>query len=251
MSPSLIDRLLVPVKPGPIATFKPPPQELAPGVWRLERRLRMPGGLVLPIATAIFRLPSGKLFLHSPGTLDDAALASLRPLGEPSVILAPNAFHHLFVAEYRKAFPEAAIFYAPGLPARVPSLPRGEEVSSVGPAAWEGVVEPLVFGPIGTFSEVVILHRPSGTLVFTDLAFNMRRHPNGFDRIGWRLFGVPPRFGTSRTARFTLLRNARAARPYLARIAEKDFRRILVAHGDPVENDAPSEFHRAFRKYLD
>jgi len=250
MSRSLIDRLLVPVRPGPIASFTPPPEELEPGVWRLERHLRMPGGLVLPIATAIFRLPSGRLFLHSPGTLDAAALASLRALGEPSAILAPNAFHHLFVSEYRRTYPDVAIFYAPGLPARVPALPPGQEVSDRAPAEWEGVVEPLLFGPVGTFSEVVVLHKPSRTIVFTDLAFNMHRYASTFDRIGWRLFGVPPRFGVSRTARLTLLRDTRAARPYLAKMAAKDFSRILVAHGDPVETDAPGEFRRAFAKYL-
>jgi len=250
LSRSWIDRLLVPVRPRPIAAFTPGPVELEPGVWRLERRLRMPGGLVLPIATAIFRLPSGKLFLHSPGTLDAAALASLRALGEPSVVLAPNAFHHIFVDEYRRAFPDVRIFYAPGLPARVPSLPPGEEVSAEAPAAWESVVEPLVFAPVASFREVVILHRPSATIVFTDLAFNMRRHPNAFDRIGWRLFGVPATFGVSRTARLTLLRDARAARPFLEKMAQKEFRRILVAHGDPVEKDARNEFRRAFAKYL-
>lgn len=95
-----------------------------------------------------------------------------------------------------------------------------------------------------------MLHGPSGTLVLTDLAFNMRRHAGAFDRIGWRLFGVPARFGTSRTARLTLLRDRGAAASFLRRIAERDFRRILVAHGDPVEIDAREELRRAFARYL-
>jgi hypothetical protein len=251
MGLSLIDRLLLPVRPGPIASFTPPPQELAPGLWRLDRRLRMPGGLVLPVATTIFRLPSGKLFLHAPVTLDLAAEQSLRALGSPSVLLAPNAFHHLFIGAYRNAFADSTAFYAPGLPARVPGLPPGVEVDERGPDAWEGAVEPVLFGPMGMFSEIVVFHPATATLVLTDLAFNIRRYRGTFDRIGWRLFGVPPEFGTSRTARLTLLRDKGAARPFVEKMLAKDFRRILVAHGEPVEHDAKSEFARAFRRYLE
>lgn len=128
MATSLIDRLVLPVRPKRIDAYTPPPTELAPGLWRLERQLRMPGGLSLPIASAIFRLPSGRLFVHAPITLDGAAEQSIHALGSPSVLLAPNAFHHLFIADHHRAFPAAAIFYAPGLPARLPGLPPGEEV---------------------------------------------------------------------------------------------------------------------------
>ena len=128
--------------------------------------------------------------------------------------------------------------------------PPGTVVASQAPAEWEGAVEPLLFGPIGAFAELVLHHPATQTLVLTDLAFNMVHYENTFDRIGWRLFGVPSRFGVSRTARFTLLRDRELARPFVRAIAEKSFRRILVAHGDPVESDARGEFERAFRAYL-
>ena len=251
MATQLIDRLLRPVIPGPIASYTPPAEELAPGLWRLERRLKMPGGLILPVATTIFRLPSGKLFLHAPATLDAAAEASLRALGSPSVVFAPNPFHHIAIPDYRRVFPDCAVFYVPGLPARIPGLPPGVEVSDRAPDAWEGAIEPVPFGPSRGFSEIAVFHPATATLVLTDLAFNMRRYAGTLDRIGWRLFGVPPEFGVSRTARLTLLRDKRAARPYLENMLAKDFRRILVSHGDPVENDAKSEFRRAYRPYLE
>ena len=96
----------------------------------------------------------------------------------------------------------------------------------------------------------MIYHAASATLVLTDLAFNMVRYENAADRLGWRLLGVPPRFAPSRTARFTLLRDPAAARPFLQAMLERSFRRILVAHGDPVEQNAGDEFQRAFQRYL-
>jgi hypothetical protein len=118
------------------------------------------------------------------------------------------------------------------------------------PPEWRGSVDHLVYGPIGSFSEVVVLHRPTKTLVLTDLAFHMARIDGLYDRVGWRLFGVPPRFGPSRTARLTLLRDRAAARPFLQRISAWDFSRIVVAHGAPIEHAAAAEFRRAFARYL-
>jgi Domain of unknown function (DUF4336) len=250
VSTTVLDRLLRPVKPRAITTFAPPHRELDSGVWRLERKLKMPGGLVLPVGMTIFRLPSGGLLLHSPIALDESVARAIAQLGPVSVVLAPNSFHHLFVADYLERFPGARLFTAPGLSERAGGLPPAAAVGPQCPVEWEGAVEPIVFGPIGSFAEVVVHHPASATLVLTDLAFNMVRYENAFDRIGWRLFGVPPRFGVSRTARFTLLRDGAAARPFLRAIAERSFRRILVAHGDPVESDARAEFERAFRRYL-
>lgn len=251
MSQSILDRLMAPVKPRPITSFAPAPRQIDRDLWRLERKLRMPGGLVLPVGMTIIRLPSGRLLLHAPIRLDTVVEAALRGLGPIGAILAPNPFHHLFVSDYVRAFPGAALFSAPGLRERVPSLPESVTVGEAAPDAWEGAVDPVLFGTAATFCEVVIYHRSTSTLVLTDLAFHMRRYENTFDRIGWRLFGVPPVFGTSRTARFTLLRDQAAARPCLEKMLEKDFRRVLVAHGDPVDDRAREELHQAFRRYLE
>ena len=251
MSRTILDRLLQPVKPRPIVSFAPPPRELDSGLWRLERKLRLPGGLVLPVGMTIVRLPSGGLFLHSPIALDDEVARSIASLGKVSVLLAPNSFHYIFVADYLSRFPDARLFSVTGLAERVPTLPAATVVGAASPPEWEGAVEPIPFGPIGSFGEVVIHHAASATLVLTDLAFNMVRYENAGDRLGWRLFGVPPRFGPSRTARWTLLRDRVAAGPFLKAMLERSFRRILVAHGDPVEQNAHDVFQRAFRRYLE
>ena len=251
MSTSLIDLLMKPVKPWPMPEFAPPPRELAPGLWRIERKLRMPGALVLPVGMTVTRLPSGALFLHAPILLDDDVARALGALGPVAAVLAPNSFHYSFVAAYRSRFPSAELFAAPGLAERVPELPPATVVGASAPPEWEGELEPLLYGPIGSFSEVAVYHRPTGTLVLTDLAFHMTRFENALDRLGWKLLGVPPDFGPSRTARLTLLRDRAAARPFLQAMLERDVRRILVAHGDPVEANAAAEFRRAFRAYLE
>jgi hypothetical protein len=71
-----------------------------------------------------------------------------------------------------------------------------------------------------------------------------------FDRLAWRLAGMPAGFGPSRTSRVFLLRDRDAAASFLERILAWPFRRILVAHGDVVDADAVGEFRRAFAPHL-
>ena len=107
-----------------------------------------------------------------------------------------------------------------------------------------------MLGPVRHVSEVVLLHRPSRTLVLTDLAFHWLRFESPAQRLFWRLSGVPAGFGPSRSVRLTLLADRAVAAPLLARILDWEFHRIVVAHGDPVEANAKDGFRRGFRRYL-
>lgn len=246
----LLDRVLRLVQPSPIADFAPPPRQLADGLWVIDRRLSMPGGPLLPLKSTIIRLDGGGLFVHSPVALDVAVTDALRPLGPVTDLLAPNAFHHLFVPAWWAAYPQARLFAAPGLPERVPALARATPLRDGDPSPWPGI-DTLVYGPIGNLAEVVVFHRATGTLVLTDLAFNIVRVDGLFDRFGWRVvMGVPAHLGPSRTARMTLLRDRARVRPFVERLLALDVRRVVVTHGDVVEDDAAGALRRGFADYL-
>lgn len=246
---SILDRAMRLVAPAAVRTFVPPPRALSEGLWIVDRKLSMPPGLILPTRMTVMRLANGALALHSPVALDGDLAAALRSLGDVSAIIAPNSFHHVFAAEYVAAFPTARVLAAPGLAERVPSFPVAVPLSDEPPPLWSGTLEHIVFGPVRGVSEVVFLHRPSRTLVLTDLAFNMRRIDGLHQRVAWRLFGVPASFGPSRTARLTLLRDPTAVRHLIEQVSAWSFERIVVAHGEVVERDAGAAFRRAFARY--
>jgi hypothetical protein len=62
--------------------------------------------------------------------------------------------------------------------------------------------------------------------------------------------GIPATFGPSRTARTFLLPDRTVASAFLRRVLGWPFRRVLVAHGQPLEEDARGAFQRAFATYL-
>lgn len=245
----LLDRVLKTVLPVAIAGDTAP-RALADGLWVAVRELRMRPGLRLPTHMTLLRRRDGGLLVHAPVHLDSSLLSAVRSLGDVAALIAPNTFHYSFVAEWVREFPRARLFAAPGLAERVPTLPPSTPLTDMPPADWAGELEQIVFGPVGPFSEVAFLQRATGTLLLSDLAFHLVRFDGSLQKLGWRLMGVPPSFGPSRSARLTLLRDRQAARPYLQRIAAWEFQRIIVAHGEVVESDGNALFRRAFADYL-
>ncbi|HSP97924.1 MAG TPA: DUF4336 domain-containing protein [Candidatus Dormibacteraeota bacterium] len=247
---SIWDRLIQPVKPRLVTTFAPPPTQIAPGLWSLDRRLRMPGGLLLPSRTTVIRLRAESLLVVSPPPVEAGGLDALDALGAVDEVLVPNSFHYLNAPGFLTRYPRARLRTAPGLHERVPSFPRGEELSAQAPPSWSAVVEHRILGPVRGLSEVALFHRPSATLIVTDLAFHMLHFAHPLERVAWRLSGVPAGFGPSRTARLLLLDDRAAAAAFLERVLAWPFERVLVAHGEPLETNAAEVFRRAFAPHL-
>lgn len=247
---SLLDRWLQRGSPSPVPGFAPPPTPIAPGVWSLERMLRMPGGLRLPTRTTILRLASGGLLVVSPPPVAAGGLDPIDALGPVAEILVPNSFHYLYAPDFAARHPAATLRVTPGLPARVPDFPPADELTAAMPSPWGPEVEHRVLGPVRGLSEVALFHRASATLVVTDLAFHVLRYERALERFVWRLLGVPAGFGPSRSARLVLLRDRAAAAAFLEGVLAWPFRRVLVAHGAPLEDDAHAAFDRAFAAYL-
>ncbi len=90
-------------------------------------------------------------------------------------------------------------------------------------------------------SEVVFLHRPSGSLILGDLCMNLGPGRDPLSRAFVRLDGVYRRLAVPRTIRLTV-RNRRGAANALARMLAWDFDRVVVGHGDVVDSGG----HEAF-----
>jgi hypothetical protein len=237
------------VRPAPVTDFTPAPRAVVDGLWVVDRRLRM-GGITMPTRMTVVRLRTGGLVLHSPVRLDAATRETIASLGPVTALVAPNAFHYLFLGEHVAAHPDATVYLAPGLRERRPDLPAGTVLGDEPPAAWAGDMAQIVFGPTRGPSEVVFFHRATATLILTDLAFGLAEPRSLLERAAWRIMGVGRGFGPSNTGRLIFLRDAPRTAPLLERILAWPFERIVVAHGEIVERDAREAFRRGFEPYL-
>ena len=221
--------------------------ERATGLWTVDAPLRV-GGLPMGTRTTLIRCASGGLFMHSPGPLSGDVREGIEALGDVETIVAPNCFHHFFVEENVRTWPNAKVYLAPGLRERKPKLPAAEDLSSDAvPAAFARDLEMHIVAGAPRMGEVVFFHGQSRTLLLTDLAFNVRSAEGAIARLGLKLFGVYGRFGSSRLEKRVLFRDRKAVRASLDHILAWDFDRIVVTHGEIVESGGRGLFLEAFQ----
>ncbi len=211
-------------------------REVAPGVHEVRARQRYMG-LEVGARMTVLETSNG-LIVHSPVGVDPALVSGL---GAPGRLLAPNLLHHLYVGPWIDAGWDA--WAAPGLAVKRPDL------------AFQGTIEGDAnpFGPdvrllpMSCFSmtrEVAVLHRPSRTLIVTDLVFNLSPDMPWRTRATMRMLGGYP------GCRITLLErvgmDAELARRELSELANWDFDRLIMAHGEVIETGGKQALLDAF-----
>ncbi|MFZ5721842.1 MAG: DUF4336 domain-containing protein [Pseudomonadota bacterium] len=224
---------------------RPSLQAFGPGIWLADGPQAEVAGFRYPTRMAVIRMTGGGLLAWSPVALTSVLRAELAALGDVRLLVAPNSLHHLHLAQWREAFPDAPLHAAPGLARKRPDIACDAELGDV-PVAAD--FDQVVFRGNALTTEVVFFHRPSGAVLFTDL---LQQFPPGWFR-GWRALvaradlmtqpqpAVPRKFRLAFTDR-------RAARDAIRRILAWPARTVVMAHGTPVEHDARAYLERAFR----
>ncbi|MEM6925334.1 MAG: hypothetical protein AAF602_00280 [Myxococcota bacterium] len=177
------------------------------------------------------------VLVHSPLAVDPASVADIGPA---RWVMAPNKLHHLYVGPWIEAVLEA--WAAPGLPEKRRDL------------AFTGVLDTHEhpFGdaievfPLASFpftNEVAVLHRPSRTLVLADLVLHITRDYPWTTRAAMTLLWGYPGCCTTILERVGFHRPT--ARREMAMLAELDFDRLVMAHGEVIETGGKEAFRGA------
>lgn len=224
--------------------------QLADDLWTASDELRLPG-FRMPVRMAAVRLADGGLWLHSPVRATPELVAAVRALGPVSAIVAPNCLHHLRVAAWHEQFPEAQLWGPPGLEKKRTDLAASGLVS-LGhpkpelPAAWQTCLAAVRIDGAPTLHETVFLHRPSRTLLVTDLVFNIVTPHGPGAALAFALTGVRGKLAQSRVWRL-YAKDRAATAASINRMLGWDFDRLIPAHGDVVVQGAKARVAQATR----
>ena len=211
-------------------------QQLADGLYIVDAKQGFLG-LELGARMTVMASDDG-LLIHSPVA---DALASVSALGAPRWALAPNLFHHLHVGPVADAGIET--WAAPGLMAKRGDVAfQGELNGTTSP--FGDAFRVLVLRCFSMTNEVVVLHRPSRTLVVTDLVFHLTARAPWSSRFAMGCLGAYPGCRTSVLERVMFKRDV--ARRELETIASWDFDRLVMAHGEVIETGGKAALLRAF-----
>jgi hypothetical protein len=217
----------------------------APDLWSIEYELAWQGGAIpIPVRMTVLRLADRRLVLHSPAPLSPELRAGLDALGRVGFLVIPWA-HGMYAEAAARSYPGAQLLAAPKPPARRKSLAFHGSLADDPPAAWAGQIEThLVRG--FRLNEVVLFHRPSRTLVITDLCFHVQRSSSRAARLFFRANGMWQRFGPSRLIRLLVPSNRAELRRSIEQILAWDFERVVPGHGDVLERGGPAALRAAW-----
>lgn len=211
-------------------------QAVAPGVWTVEGPIvgYQTMGVTLPCPTrmTVLDIGGGDLLLHSPIAFDETLATAIAKTGKVAAIAAPNSFHYLSLGPWTEHFANADV-YAPAtmpaaakLPERTITLVEGELSANL----------QIIIADGGAWMEAAFFHRPSKTLVLTDLVqnFETSRVNAWLARLMLRIGGAasnPPKASVDMRLGPILRGRTKHLRKSFSEIIALDAERLLIAHG--------------------
>lgn len=189
-------------------------------------------GLRLGTRMTVVRLPDRSLLVHSPVAPTPELRAAIDALGEVSIIVAPNAYHHLFAGDFAKAYPKAKLVGSKALRKKRSELQWSQTLDEKG-ALPEGVVG--VYVP-SMLDETVLYVPHLRTLVCADLTENFDDSMDHWPtRTYLKVAGIYGKPGVARPLRS--LFDKKGTLRALDEITAFDFDRVTLTHGRVIETD--------------
>ncbi|WP_084420165.1 DUF4336 domain-containing protein [Henriciella litoralis] len=226
-------------------------EQLDADIWLAEGPIVDFYGFAYPTRMVVVRLPDGGLWVWSPISLSDDLKAEIEALGTPRHLVSPNKIHHLFLSEWHEAWPEATLWGPASTIEKRKDLPFAAPLTDTPPDAWQGVFEQAWFHGSFFMDEVTFVHRPSGTLILADLSENfgdgfLQRHWKAWQRAGARVWGIVEGKGYAPLEWRLSWWKRGPAKAALTRILDAKPTRVIMAHGERIEDNADAFLRKAF-----
>ena len=199
----------------------------------------------------VIRLASGGLWVHSPVAPTPERRQAVDELGPVEHLIAPNKIHSLGIEPWKAHYPSATVWASPAFPARHPGIAIDALLTNGVETAWNSEIGHCAVDGHAVLDEVVFLHKPSRTLIVTDL---IQKHKVTGESWFWRgvkcMNGILGEGGGVPLDVKLSIRDKAAFRRSLATILDWDFENLILAHGHCLQGGAKEDVSLAFRSIL-
>lgn len=144
-------------------------EQVHDALWVAEGELVSFFGLPYPTRSVIARLENGDLWVWSPVKLTADLRAAVDHLGPVRHLVSPNKLHHLYLQEWKAAYPAAALWGPQSTIKKCADLSFREALKDNPPHEWLPDIDQAWFRGSFAMDEIVFLHRPSATAIVADL----------------------------------------------------------------------------------
>lgn len=192
-------------------------------------------GIAFPTRMVVVKLTDGSLWINSPVPATREEAERLNAIGPVAHLVSPTPLHDWRLEAWATFFPHARLW-------------RARELCDTPPSAWRIDIDQVIFRGSIVLSEVEFFHKASRTLIVADFIQNYpvvpeRRLRNVLMGLGGVLGGVPL------DARLSFIGKRRRSlgRESLRKLLAWDFEKVVVAHGENVDERSRSFVERSFR----
>ncbi|KAF4581266.1 hypothetical protein EYR40_002852 [Pleurotus pulmonarius] len=243
-------------------------REATPDIWIFSRPFPRFGFLPWGGRSTAVKLSTGDVWVLASTPLTDDTKETIDKLGPVKWIMGADAVHHLFLAEYKAAYPQAKVIGVEPLVAKkkaeglVLDGAYGSDQSDTLYGFEDEIKAWCVLDPFhrqdalrtmddSYFSgyasvDVAWLHVASKTLIQADLLFNLpgtEQYSKTKTSPKIPIFGKLDPYGSLQKHFLAMMQDART-------VAEWDFERVIPCHGDVIETEGKKAWVTAYSKYL-
>ena len=217
-------------------------QPVSDAIWLAEGDMVNFYSFPYPTRSVVVRLANNDLWIWSPIKLSDALRQEVDQLGRVAHLVSPNKIHHLYLQDWKAAYPTANLWGPASTINKRRDLDFREPLTDVAPMEWQSDLDQAWFRGSRFMDEIVFLHKPSRTTIFADLIENfsdgfLREHWSWWQRPLAKLDGITadnPRAPLEWRLSFTNRAPAREAR---SKVLGWHCERVIMAHGDWQRSD--------------
>ena len=145
-------------------------EEIGDSIWLVEGEIVSFYGAPYPTRAVVARLNDRKLWVWSPIALTPALRAEIDQLGAVAHLVSPNKLHHLYLQDWKAAYPEAEVWGLRSTIKKRKDLQFRQPLEDEPPAEWDGLIDQAWFRGSPFLDEAVFFHIPSSTAILADLS---------------------------------------------------------------------------------
>ena len=233
----------------PLNTLKP----VAENIWIVDGPEITFGGMPFSTRMTVIRLANNDLFIHSPTPLDNRLKAEIEALGKVKHLVSSNYIHYWWIGEWHGHYPDAVRWASPNVRPRAAkhNIDFDRDLGDGSKPEWAAEIDQLIVRGSRVMEEVDFFHKPSKTLILTDLIenFELKRVHSRLLRFLMKLGGVSDPDGKLPIDLYlTFFGRKKLLKSAIQKMIDWTPERIIIAHGRWYEKDGVQELRRAFRR---
>ena len=224
-------------------------QEFAENIWIVDGPDVRDMGIMFTTRMVIVKLQDGSLWVDSPVPVSYETLMEINNLGPLRYIIAATQRHVWRLESWHTLFPHAQLWVTETTPFTLKkgNLPYTGILRDIPEQTWANDLDQLLFMGSPYLKEVLFLHKSSHTVMLDDLIqVHVLKKGQPFRNALLKLGGVTsPDGGVSLDIRLSFT-NRKLARRSLEKLLSWDFDKLIIGHGNCIEEGAKAYVKKAF-----